>query len=90
MRSFIDQQIGPRLSQMNCEFLRRSNIAVLEFVHTLLANTEYLEKNISVLDSKGIARFFHKMKNYKDALHVLNPKNDTQGNSYSVQMLNFV
>ena len=52
MRSFIDQQIGPRLSQMNCEFLRRSNIAVLEFVHTLLANTEYLEKNISVLDGK--------------------------------------
>ena len=51
-RSFIDQQIGPRLSQINCEFRRRSNIAVLEFVHTLLANTEYLEKNISVLDGK--------------------------------------
>ena len=28
---------------MNCEFLKRPNIAISEFTDTLLANTEYLE-----------------------------------------------
>ena len=80
--SFTYQLTGARLLQMNCECLRRSNIAFSDFVHTLLAKTEYLEKNISVLDGMGIAKFFHKMENYKDALRVLNPKSDAQSNNY--------
>ena len=41
--SSTDEQIGARLSQTNCEFLKRPNIAISEFADTLLANTEYLE-----------------------------------------------
>ena len=69
---FTDQQIGARLSQMNCEFLTRPNIAISEFSHTFLANMEYLEQNISILDEKGMMKYLHKMNNYKDALRVLN------------------
>ena len=82
--SFSDQQISARLSQMNCEFLTRPNIALSEFAHTLLANIEYLEENASVLDGQGMAKFFRKVDNYKDALRILNSKNDAEGNSYSV------
>ena len=78
---FTDQQITARLSQMNCEFLTRPNIAISEFADTLLANTQYLEENILVLDGRSMAKFFHKMENYKDALRVLNSKNDTEGNT---------
>ena len=84
MSSFSDQQISARLSQMNCEFLTRPNIALSEFAHTLLTNFEYLEENISVPDGQGMATFFRKIDNYKDALRILNSKNDTEGNTYSV------
>lgn len=62
--SYTDEQIHARLSQMNYEFLARSNIAISEFADALIANIECLEENISVLDAKGLEKFFHKMENY--------------------------
>ena len=62
--AYTDEQIHARLSQMNYEFLARSNIAILEFVHALIANIEWLEENISVLDKKGLEKFSHKMEDY--------------------------
>ena len=74
---FTDQQIGARLSQMNCVFVMRLNITMSDFAHTLLTNTEYLKENILILDGKGIDKFFHKIKNYKESLRILNSENDT-------------
>ena len=78
--SFTNQQITARLTQMNCEFLTKPNIAISEFAGTFLTNIQYVEENISILDEKSMAKFFCKIENYKDPLRVLNSKNDTEGN----------
>ena len=65
---------------INCKYVVRPQVAISEFTDTILANAEYLEENMEVLEKDSLQAFLTKIKKFKEPLDILNTKSDRAGN----------
>ena len=72
--SFEQSTLNWRLSNINCEFYIRPQIAISEFAETVSANLKYMENNYEILDPKSIKAFLKKTKKIEKYLAVLDSK----------------
>ena len=69
-----------RLNNINCEFYLRPQIVISEFAETVLANLQYVEENLEVLDKESISAFIRKTKKIEPYLKTLDStKSDETG-----------
>ena len=62
------------LSQIKCEFLTRSWVAVSEFSDTVLSNMSFLQELSGILDQYSMDRFFQKLQIYEQSMRIVNTK----------------
>ena len=77
--NFSDDSFHQRINTINCKYVVRPHVAISEFTDTILANAEYLEENMEVLED-SLQAFLTKIKKFKEPLEVLNAKSDRAGN----------
>ena len=68
-----------RINTINCEYVVRPQVAISEFADTVLANAQYLEENMEVLEKDSLQAFPAKVKKFKEPLEVLNTRSDSAG-----------
>ena len=78
--NFSDDSFHWRINTINSEYVVRPQVAISEFTDTILANAEYLEENMEVLEKDSLQAFPTKMKKFKEPLEVLNTNSDRAGN----------
>ena len=54
-------------------------MTISEFADTILANEEYLEENMGVLEKDSLQAFLTRIKKFKELLEVLNTKSEKAG-----------
>ena len=54
-------------------------MTISEFADTILANEEYLEENMEVLEKDSLQAFLTRIKKFKELLEVLNTKSEKAG-----------
>ena len=72
--SFEESTLKRRLSNINCEFYLRPQIAMSEFAETVSANLKYMENNYEILDPESIKAILKKTKKIEKYLAVLESK----------------
>ena len=66
--NFSDDNFHRRINTITCEYVVRPQVAISEFTDTILANAEYLNENMKVLEKDSLQAFLTKIKMFKEPL----------------------